>query len=357
MKLNNYESFVNEKMGVAYSSIFISKLILVRTMYEVQQFTEIDENEREDIEKSLVINYSDIKQQTPAKNEFEKFPISQVVIDLTIKPYPENFTNINTGKDESWSTSAYASSFGRINSTGFSKYSRQIKQSIDHTISINMGIEIEISNQFDWRTEEKKLKVEVLSCILHELNHLYEHYQRKQGNAYPIELSAAYAAETNKYKIKKEFYSYFYEKLAKLVYLSENHEINAAVQEAVAYVIKCDTVEQYRRECPVFLNANVLINYNGENFLNGLKNEIRKIRPDQVEDTPQILKDMWVSDYKQLVEDIGEREHHNVDKLERMSVLQFCKYWEKRLNRAGERLKKKLLKLYTLKDELQDIVI
>jgi hypothetical protein len=101
-----------------------------------------------------------------------------------------------------------------------------------------------------------------------------------------------------------------------------------------------------------------MVNFNPDDFIDKLENDIDDYISNKPEEKTALysgvlskplkerLKSMWLSVYKKELALNKEESKIDIEKLERNDCDYFIKYMTKRVNRGGDKLKRKLIKLY-----------
>ena len=193
--------------------------------------------------------------------------------------------------------------------------------------------------------ETPKLKLELMSVIIHELNHGYEFWMRYQNK---IDNDLKYALSYIELN-KKPFTNKVYKKLNKFLYLlywSLPYEQNAKVQELYPYVLKFDVNEL--KDFIQFKNIKDMVNFNADEFYNELVSLIPDRQMDKVLDTT--LKE-FIKSYKKSHKEMDEVLDDNV--INKSNIRDIFKYYEKTIKNGGENMRRKILRLYSLKSQLK----
>jgi ribosomal protein S20 len=193
--------------------------------------------------------------------------------------------------------------------------------------------------------ETPKLKLELMSVIIHELNHGYEFWMRYQNK---IDSGLKYALSYIELN-KKPFTKKVYKKLNKFLYLlywSLPYEQNAKVQELYPYVLKYDVNEL--KDFTQFKNIKDMVNFNADVFYNELVSLIPDRQMNKVLDTTlkEFIKS-YKKSHKQMEEVLDD------DVIKKSNIRDIFKHYEKTIKNGGENMRKKILRLYSLKSQLK----
>ena len=184
-----------------------------------------------------------------------------------------------------------------------------------------------------------------MSVIIHELNHGYEFWMRYQNK---IDNDLKYALSYIELN-KKPFTNKVYKKLNKFLYLlywSLPYEQNAKVQELYPYVLKFGVNEL--KDFIQYKNIKDMVNFDADEFYNELVSLIPDRQMDKVLDTT--LKE-FIKSYKKSHKEMDEVLDDNV--INKSNIRDIFKYYEKTIKNGGENMRRKILRLYSLKSQLK----
>jgi len=349
-RFNNFQ--INEKVGVAEPTLFYTEPMFNKVFYDFMEFYQSDKRKEKKME---TINYSTIKPYIIDTDIYSKFPVIGIEIELdfnkmTVDEFDKSYRRIKK-KRRPFAMGGYASGFGHRNWTGYTRLANPIKRVTDHGIILSCSIGIDISPLFDIQSYKKVFKDYLDGTIWHELNHLYDSYNRLLSHASPHKVSITHA-DYNRWGILKNIYDYWSWNFAFHLYDSEPHELNAVVQEVASMVSKygfgiLKKTEQWE-------NAVKMSNFSSEEFLNGLDKVILENIKDADESTLSYvknrLKKMWVSEYIKMLKFNGEEPTIPLNRIQQMDCDSFVEFFQKRINNAGETLKRRMGKLYSFEN-------
>lgn len=341
-----FNEFIIEKIGISQPSLVFSSILENRTYYNFRDFIISD---KKTLSKVDEINYTLLRPLINLSNinDYSKFPVVKFEFMLNFnklknkdfkKKYPDSNKNIATG--------GVASYFGNINWSGYSKIVNPIKEVSKQGIVLNLGIDIEINEDFDIESisENELLKDDIGSIIHHELNHCFEHYVRviKSKKIRPENRSfnTTLTWGPNIWKFPNSIYK-FWSKIIYYLYLSENHEVRATVQQ-IGYLIR-KYPKKDLNEFLIYKTADIMEKFDYMDYYNKLIEVIKTHEPyiGIEEDVANRLKDMWVTTYKKECEQQRVKPVIPISTLKKMDCKEFLKYWQKRINSAGQKIKRK----------------
>lgn len=277
-----------------------------------------------------------------------KYPISSMTVTYSLK----------TMTDEDWlkrfptSTKRYVGTGAcyNIGEEGGSEVKPSIDDRSDITLHLVLEIGAIISESFN---DREGLSVEIESAITHELNHGYEGWNRMKKDKGQVSTDVTYALDVNRAKIKKDIWKVWYDEIGFFVYWSEQHEINAMIQDAFPYVKRYD-VDKLKDVCPSWRHSSKMIEFNAEVFKKKMTDKILSLYPNA--DVDMMLKRIKNGFANQLIKNreisIERKEDRPTlsgEAVRSMSVDKFLSFIEKRINRAGNKMRRGIIKLYSLK--------
>jgi hypothetical protein len=353
-RLDKFQSF-NEALGVATSTMFYADRLTYICIEEFYKYidrtrplgSDVDDKDSVDIR----LNYRDIARSLPShkKSEHYNFPLSEILITIDFSKRGENKIG-----GSSYMIGGYASPFAKGRERQATRFKDAVRQNVDHSLSIHMGIEMiydsnfrKISTDF-YQFEKTHLFKKVKSVIVHELNHIYEYYNRKIRGSKPISTSLTWASiGENIYDVPKPLFDFWQSDFTDYIYCSEKHEMNAQVQEAKTFV-DLYTFERFRRT-DLWKSAKFMQRWSFEEF----KTDFSKKSLNQGLDPEESLnkmKDMFCDEYIKLVSEWKEEPSLDPEKLKRMSVNSFFNFFQKRFEESGTKLVRNYCRLYALKE-------
>jgi hypothetical protein len=368
MKIKKFKNFILERLGVAMASVSYADAIYKKTMEELVFFLNEKSSYREYLNNPK-ISTEDLRSSISSKEEYQKFPVVGISLDLHFKHIKDDvFENeFDFGKSHAVGGSAYR--FGHKNWSGYSKKVKTGMKDLAFGIDIMIGIEIYIPDSYRIE-EDDKLEDTLMETIYHELNHLYEYYNRLVGQkGLPLykrspKLAITYS-DVNRWRIPNEIYSLWSRELVYNFYLSEPYEINAQVQEAAYTVMKHGFDRLFETEA--WKNALLMEKFNAQKFIDMMNSEIEdyitKKGPERtglytgVLSLPlkERLKEMWLKEYQKQFENEKESPTIDFERLKKNDCDYFVRYMGKRINKAGSKLKTKLGKLYGFAEKKNNI--
>ncbi len=195
------------------------------------------------------------------------------------------------------------------------------------------------------------LKTEIKSSIHHELNHGYEHYNRKIKGYPHVQDALTFAVDINKSNVPNDVWEHWHNNISFNLYYTEKFEINAISQESVPYIISRG-LKKAKKEWQGWKVIDDLISFKSEKFKSEMIEIINESMPGQ--DPMMIMSKIKMGLADSLEELMNKYKENNPsispDSIRKMSIDKFLKYCESRFNKSGEDLKRRVLRNLTNKD-------
>jgi hypothetical protein len=348
MGIFSFNKFITEKLGVSESSLIFRDILFIRTKSFFKDFVKSDEKLFNEID---VIGYRTLNQSLNTSNKelYGKFPVITFELNLNFKKLNDKeWEKKYSGLKQKLATGGQASFFGNKNWSGYSKIVNPIKQITDHGIIVNLGVSIDINSKFDLKNDNdlSELDDDINSTIYHELNHCYENYIRTikyksvlRPEYRSFDTTLSFTGE-NIWKFPKFIWK-FWNKFNYYLYISEYHETRANVQE-IFYFIK-EYPNRDLKEFKIYDIADKMEKFNYENFYNEFLEHISTYEPYKGSEkvVADRFKEMWIRTYEEECKKQNTKPVISFKTLRSMSCLEFLKYWQKRINKAGQTIKRK----------------
>ena len=352
---NNFP--IKEALGVAKPTTFYLKrltYIVIEEFYKyIDETRSLGKDQQDDLEYEVVIPYNQLTDSIPTGGDsliqYSKFPLSEIVLDLNF--YKKNSEYM---KGNDYTIGGYAMPFARGRESKATRFKDAVKQLTDHSLSICLGISVyygpyfrKVSMQHP-HFESTKLFKKVESVLSHELNHLYEFYNRKLNKAPSIQLSTTIASlSENTYEIPTSIFDMWSNEFLTYVYQSESHEINAQSQEAQSFISRM-TWDRFKR-VKLYKDAIKMKNWNYKEFIKSIGEEIEE-EDMNVEETLEHMKEHFLIEYQTQAIDFKESPSPDPWKLYNMDLDKFFQVFEKRIKESGDKLIRNFAKLYANKE-------
>ena len=304
--------------------------------------------DRKNQKQIIIIEPSYIQENISGfEDDFLDYPVQKITINLSLIN-----GKVPLSHPQGFDTSGAMYPFGK-KKDGMSyitkrydvNFSEKILDELSVVTELVMDLTIILDNKRFKMKEIPELKLELMSVIIHELNHGYEFWRRYQNN---IDADLKYAL-SNIELSKKPFTKKVYNKINKFLYYlywSLPYEQNAKVQELYPYVLKYDVNELVN--LTQFKNVKNMIGFNADTFYNELVSLIPNRQMDKV--LGNTLKE-FIKSYKKSHKQMEEVLSDEV--VNKNNIKDIFKYYQKDINGAGENMRRKILRLYSLKSQLK----
>ena len=340
--LKTYKIF--EAHGVAEATLIYNQFLLD----EFNKYCDIAlESGEKNYSNSVNYTKEDLAQFIKT-DVWSKYPISSMEVTYTL----ETMTDESYVKKFPTATKKYIGTGAcyNIDEEGGSSIKPSIDDRSDVTIHLKLEIGALISDVFN---DREGLSIEIESSITHELNHGYEGWNRMRKGKGQVSTDVTWALDANRAKIRKDIWKIWYDEIGFYVYWSELHEINAMTQDAYPYVKRYD-IEEVKEKAPSWKFATKMIEFDANQFKQKMTDKILSVYPDaDVEMMLRRVKNGFANELIKNREGSISREEDKPtlsgESVKAMSVDKFLAFIQKRINRAGNRIQRNILKLYSLK--------
>ena len=281
------------------------------------------------------------------EDDFLDYPVQKITINLSLEK-----TKLSVNHPQGFDTGGAMYPFGK-KKDGISyvtkKYDVNFSEDILDELSVIAEIVMDLTIILDSKrfksSEIPSLKLELMSVIIHELNHGYEFWMRYQNK---VDSDLRYALSVIKLS-QTPFTKKVYNKLNRFLYLlywSLPYEQNAKVQEFYPFVLKYDVDELIN--LGIYKNIKEMINFNSDIFYDELVSLIPDKKMTSVLD--RIFKE-FIKSYRKSHKQMDEVLDDVV--IRKSGIKGIFKHYEKTINMAGENMRRKVLRLYSLKSQLR----
>ncbi len=350
--LKTYNNFkLNEALGLAEPITFYLNRLTYLSIKQFYEYVEsVKDIKKDDAQFKITLDNNYInsmlpKRRTDITNEYLNFPLSEIVIYYNF--YKELSEDMGTTKNFKVGGAAY--SFAKGNEKTATRFKPPTKSDLDHSLSIQLEINIYYGPYFKMFNinsplfEKSKLFKKVESVIAHELNHLYEYYNRKLNHAKPVEIGLSLASiNPISPNIPNEIFNFWEKNFSYYIYASEEHEINAQTQEAQSFISKI-SFDNFKRN-KLWKDAKIMSEWKYKTFINDFNKEFLN---DEI--SIEEMKKFFIQSYKNEIKEFKENPALTPEKLERMTIEQFFIYFEKKINNGGNKLIRNFYRLFSLK--------
>ena len=360
-QLNSFDKFpINESLGIAEATMFYTKRLTNIVIDEFYKYVDRTRSLGDDVVDTQSIDiripYRQLYPLIPSNKRdiYEKFPLSEIImtIDFCKKTSKEMFS-MSDDIEVGYMIGGYASNFAKGREKYATRFVDPIRQNTDHSLSIHFGVGVNYGPKFKKISqglplfEKTHLFKKIESVIAHELNHLYEYYNRKLSGVGKFGLSMTWASiGDNIYGVPKQVYDYWQNYFTDYIYQAEPHEINAQSQEAMVYVEKLP-FDRFRNT-KTWKSGKNMQNFDYKEFINGFGKIITDNRLNK-SGTIDHMVSIFKKDYENLVAEYEENPKIKPAYLNRMSTEEFFNFFQKEINNAGNTLIRNFCRLYALK--------
>lgn len=346
-KFNTF--LIKEAAGLAEPTLLYSDFIMELAQKHLDEFVNTTELTYKKVEEIYITEVDKIFKD----DDWEDFPISTVNISFNFnKRTDEQFTKDFpvTSKIKNFTTTGFCSPIENTKTENSSYIDLPVDERTDHSIFLNMEIGCLINESFN---EMEDLLLELESATLHELNHAYEFYRRLAGGSGQLSTIVTWSMEANRSRIKKEIFKFWSDKIGYYLYWAEKHEMNAMVQDSWPYVKKYN-VEEMKSKCPTWSFTMRMVNFDAIEFKKQISDLINSFYPDV---NPEFilnrikngLANQLDQERTKSVMNFEDAPSLKGEDIRRMSIDKFLQFVQDRVNNAGKKIQKKILKLYSLK--------
>jgi hypothetical protein len=339
----------NEAVGLAEATLPLIDLITDDYRNYINEFLKPD-GKKEPLTKEY--NSEDLKSFINS-DLWSKFPVISMKVDYSAtvidddefkNRYPKTYLYKN------WNTSGACYNIGDKESDG-SYLMDPINDKEPKNLHLRLEVGCIISDKFNNIDE---MMIEAESAISHELNHAYEGWNRILSGSGQLSVDLTFALDANRPRLRKEIWKTWYNKIGFYLYWSELHEVNAMIQESWSFVKKMD-LDELKTKSPSWKYAQMMTEFKADDFKKEMEEKVKEFYPEA--DVNFFLKSLKTGLANQLIKSrvdskLTHQDKPSItgDKVKNMSVDQFLKYTEKRVNLAGETIKKGIMRLYSLKN-------
>lgn len=348
--IKKFDTFlIKEAAGLAEATLLYSDFIMELAKKHLEKFLSTTDSTYKIVEEIYITEVDKIFKD----DDWENFPISTVNISFNFNrktdyKFIEEFPI--TSKLKNFTTTGFCSPIENTKTENSSYIDSPVDDRADETIYLNMEVGGIINESFN---EIEDMLLELESTTLHELNHAYEFYRRLAGGSGQLSTDVTWSLEANRSRIKKEIFKFWSDKVGYYLYWAEKHEMNAMVQDSWPYV-KRYNVEEMKSKCPTWSFTVRMINFDAIEFKKQISDLINSFYPDV--DPEFILNRIKNGLANQLDQVRTKSVMHFEDApslkgedIRRMSIDKFLLFAQNRVNNAGKKIQKKILKLYSLK--------
>lgn len=339
-----YMKILNEDKGISRITSIYSNIVYEAIDEYVDEMISIGKKSNQ----VIIIEPSYIQESIIGfEDDFLDYPVQKITVNLSLTT-----TRLSANHSQGFDSGGAMYPFGK-KKDGMSyvtkKYDVNFSEDILDGLSVIAEIVMDLTIILDSKrfnvSEIPNLKLELMSVIIHELNHGYEFWMRYQNK---VDSDLKYALSNIKLS-QTPFTKKVYKKLNRFLYLlywSLPYEQNAKVQEFYPFVLKYDVNELVNLN--IYKNIEEMIDFSSDIFYD----ELVSLIPDKkIDKVLGITLKEFIKSYKKshkLMDEILDD-----DIIKKSNIKDIFKYYEKTINNAGENMRRKVLRLYSLKSQLR----
>ena len=274
---------------------------------------------------------------------FVQFPVEKLIINYSVKrKKPKNKELVKLGINYATTGAAYHIgkqgenvSYLKKSSSKLPKY---VLEDIDKSLVLKSDFYVEMDYEFD-EEQLKKLLKDLEDTIYHEFAHFYEYYKRLESGSKALDFTLAYAGSKN-YNVPKAIFKLWYRFLY-LIYFSEPYEMRAVTQE-ISNKLKRMPLSEFR-DTPYGRVIQKMMDFDAEEDYQNILNEISNYNPNLETSILTRLYNWYLRDYFSDSSLTDKLPYKIITKSKDIKTL--MKKFQPRINKAGNDLNKKVLKV------------
>ena len=344
--IKKWNEFMLERLGISDVTLIYTEIILSYLENIIDQSFQLNKLGKE--KHDVVINKSAINNSTRDENK-------NLLSQLPIRNFIINFTVVNNDPDleveeEKFKTSGICYEFAKPNREVDSrtKKSGLIIDKSGNSIDARLGVSAFFSSNFDKSFDYVSFRVELESTISHELNHLFESYNRVSKKLdihadIDPHIGVVNVKNPNPELISAELFDKWIE-FTYLLYYSEPHEINAVSQESLSYISRGIELDKI----PGWEIQNKLNTFNKADYYDEML-----VLADGDQSKVELLKNDFAERFRKLLVNQGRlfnniyHTKHDVDFILGSTFKSFIGKYSIIISKQGARLRKNILRLYS----------
>jgi len=348
LRESHFKKLLNETKGVNETAIYLTNHVYgLLEPYVIEAVASMEKDEVD-----LDYDYQDLKKVY--KNDLDSFidfPVEELEIEFKFFPVNKKLVD-----DAPFDTGGGAYSIEDTeDSNSYMKepsleLPKKMLKNIDYTIHGKLDFDVYVNIKKFEESMIDDLLNDLLDTITHEFNHLYEFYKRWDSTGSgKVMLTKSYAGTKNVNTPKKIFE--IYENFLIYMYYSEPWEINANVQEAYSKIQRMNFNEF--RQTKQWMIAELMENYSAEELYNELIKVTEERSPEAVDFHIKNLHKFYLKQYKGIAMELLQDEVKVLEDqvFKTKNLLELFKKYENRINKAGETLKRKFMRLFTIEKD------
>ena len=338
---NQLKTLIKEDLGVSRASLAYSNLIYQKLEPIALQFME----SRTPSNQVITIDLKEISRIYQSSiDDYIELPVGKIEIGLSCTNLPKNKKE-NRFKSvvafQPIDKKSFGGSYLMSPSLDLPKY---ILEEVTQTLYVKLYVYFKLGSEYEEEMKDKAL-YDLRDTIIHECNHLFESYKRVESGAKQFNTTLSWVGGKN-YNVNKEIYKVWQEFLD-MIYYSEPYEINAKSQEAVSQT-SILPFEEFKKT-KFWSNSEVMKNFDADTFFDRLVSKIKEVNPEKIVSILNNLYKWFMTDYYKWMKVYDEKPAKYIEKTE--GLLDLIKNFQTRFNKAGNKLQRNYMRLYTLELE------
>jgi hypothetical protein len=335
------KTLIKEDLGVSRASLAYANLIYQILEPKAIQFME----SRNESQEKIILQLKDISRiYQSSMDDFIELPVEKIEIDFFCTKIPKGKKNIkftSGGGFQPIDKKSFGGSYLKEPSLELPKY---ILEEITQTLVAKFSFYFKLSSEFSDEFKDKAL-YDLRDTIIHECNHLFESYKRAESGSKQFNVSLSWVGGKN-YNVNREIFKIWQEFLD-MIYYSEPYEINAKSQEAISQtsIMPFDEFKKTK----FWVDSSVMKSFNADTFFEKLLNKIQEVNPEKTMSILNNLYKWFMTDYYKWMKVHGESPAKYIEKSN--GLLDLIERFQPKINKAGDKLQRNYMRLYTLELE------
>jgi len=336
------KKLIKEDLGVSRAALAYTNLIYTKLEPMIKDFLQ---TKRSGVQKSKITPEEISYVYQSSMDDFIELPIEEIHIVLTLKNSPRKQSTIpfaSGGAANAIKKQYIGSSYLKEPSFELPKY---VLEEVDQTLVAKIDFNLTLTSSYEDSMSESVL-FDFRDTITHECNHLYEFYKRAESGAKQVNVSLSWAGGKN-VNIRKEIFN-LWEDFLYYVYNSEPYELNAKVQEA--YSLRSRMSFDEFKNSRYWIEANNLRTFSADVFISKLLEKIGEVSPGKELSVTNNLYKWFLTDYFKWMKFHNEKPARYIEQSKHL--IDLVNKFQPRINKAGETLLKKYMRLYAIEPEV-----
>lgn len=331
---------LTEDLGVSRASIPFTNLIYNFVSGKVKSLL----NSNKKIKETLKLSLKDIFPIYKSNLEdFIELPIEEIVIKFSFERLDDN------PKPEGFEVLAFAEMIDH--GSYIKEPSKYLPKKFSDEIHMSLvaGFEFQFILNKDFEDIDEMLN-EFRDAVLHELNHIYEYYNREVKGVKGLDTTLSFMKkpfEVLDPRLNEEVLSVWKQFLS-LLYMSEPYEVRAMSQEA--YSIRLRMSFDEFKNTKYWQYCQGMKNFDADDYYNYILELIEDLPQEEQDNILELLHKYFTFYYEFSKKNVF---NNPMDKkiVNSESILDIMKYFQPTINKMGEKLRRNFIRLYSLNPE------